>query len=353
MAKFHSLIVTSIENTIRDAIVVSLKPEDDAADFDFTQGQYLTFRQVIEGTEIRRSYSICAGIGEGLKVGIKRVDGGAFSNWANDTLAPGMRVEGMVPMGNFHTAIEPELEKSYIGFAGGSGITPVLSILKTTLSEEPKSKFTLVYANRGVNTIMFKEELEDLKNQFMGRLTVLHILESDSQDIDLFQGRVDREKCDLLFKHWIDIAAIDTAFICGPEPMMLAIADALRGAGLRDEQIKFELFAAAQHGRLEQRKAAVASSEKPTELGVTIDGTQRRITMKPNQSILEAALDHALGAPYACKAGVCSTCRCRVTKGEVDMVANHALEDYEIEQGYVLACQSFPVSEQVAVEFDH
>ena len=353
MAKFHSLIVTGVENTIRDAIVVSLKPEDDAADFDFTQGQYLTFRQVIEGTEIRRSYSICAGIGEGLRVGIKRVDGGAFSNWANDTLAPGMRVEGMVPMGNFHAAIEPELEKSYIGFAGGSGITPVLSILKTTLSEEPQSKFTLVYANRGVNTIMFKEELEDLKNQFMGRLTVLHILESDAQDIDLFQGRVDREKCDLLFKHWIDIAAIDTAFICGPEPMMLAIADALRGAGLRDEQIKFELFAAAQHGRLEQLKAAVASSDKPTELGVTIDGTQRRITMKPNQSILEAALDHALGAPYACKAGVCSTCRCRVTKGEVDMVANHALEDYEIEQGYVLACQSFPVSEQVAVEFDH
>ena len=213
--------------------------------------------------------------------------------------------------------------------------------------------FTLVYANRGVNTIMFKEELEDLKNQFMDRLTILHILETEAQDIDLFQGRVDGEKCDLLFKHWIDITAMDTAFICGPEPMMLSIADALRGAGLRDEQIKFELFAATQQGRLEQRKAAVASSDKPTELGVTIDGTQRRITVEPNQSILEAALDHDLGAPYACKAGVCSTCRCRVIKGEVDMIANHALEDYEIEQGYVLACQSFPVSEQVDVEFDH
>ena len=353
MAKFHSLIVTDVENTIRDAIIVSLKPEDNTADFDFTQGQYLTFRQVIEGTEIRRSYSICAGKGEGLKVGIKRVEGGAFSNWANDTLTPGMRLEGMLPMGNFHTVIEPELEKNYVGFAGGSGITPVLSILKTTLNQEPQSKFTLVYANRGVNTIMFKEELEDLKNQFMDRLTILHILETEAQDIDLFQGRVDGEKCDLLFKHWIDITAMDTAFICGPEPMMLSIADALRGAGLCDEQIKFELFAAAQHGRLEQRKATVASADKPTELGVTIDGTQRRITMEPNQSILEAALDHALGAPYACKAGVCSTCRCRVTKGEVDMVANHALEDYEIEQGYVLACQSFPVSEQVDVEFEH
>ena len=353
MAKFHSLIVTDVENTIRDAIVVSLKPEDNTADFDFTQGQYLTFRQVIEGTEIRRSYSICAGKGEGLKVGIKRVEGGAFSNWANDTLTPGMRVEGMVPMGNFHTPLEPELEKSYVGFAGGSGITPVLSILKTTLNREPQSKFTLVYANRGVNTIMFKEELEDLKNQFMGRLTILHILETEAQDIELFQGRVDGEKCGLLFKHWIDITAMDTAFICGPEPMMLAIADALRAHGLRDEQIKFELFAASQHGRLEQRKKAGTSADKTTELGVTIEGTQRRITMNADQSILEASLDHALDAPYACKAGVCSTCRCKVTRGQVDMIANHALEDYEIEQGYVLACQSFPVSDRVDVEFDH
>ena len=353
MAKFHSLIVTDVENTIRDAIVVSLKPEDNTADFDFTQGQYLTFRQVIEGTEIRRSYSICAGKGEGLKVGIKRVEGGAFSNWANDTLTPGMRVEGMVPMGNFHTPLEPELEKKYVGFAGGSGITPVLSILKTTLNREPQSKFTLVYANRGVNTIMFKEELEDLKNQFMGRLTILHILETEAQDIELFQGRVDGEKCGLLFKHWIDITAMDTAFICGPEPMMLAIADALRAHGLRDEQIKFELFAASQHGRLEQRKKAGTSADKTTELGVTIEGTQRRITMNADQSILEASLDHALDAPYACKAGVCSTCRCKVTRGQVDMIANHALEDYEIEQGYVLACQSFPVSDRVDVEFDH
>ena len=353
MAKFHSLIVTDVENTIRDAIVVSLKPEDNTADFDFTQGQYLTFRQVIEGTEIRRSYSICAGKGEGLKVGIKRVEGGAFSNWANDTLTPGMRVEGMVPMGNFHTPLEPELEKKYVGFAGGSGITPVLSILKTTLNREPQSKFTLVYANRGVNTIMFKEELEDLKNQFMGRLTILHILETEAQDIELFQGRVDGAKCGLLFKHWIDITAMDTAFICGPEPMMLAIADALRAHGLRDEQIKFELFAASQHGRLEQRKKAGTSADKTTELGVTIEGTQRRITMNADQSILEASLDHALDAPYACKAGVCSTCRCKVTRGQVDMIANHALEDYEIEQGYVLACQSFPVSDRVDVEFDH
>ena len=187
----------------------------------------------------------------------------------------------------------------------------------------------------------------------MGRLTILHILETGAQDMELFQGRVDGEKCGLLFKHWIDITAMDTAFICGPEPMMLAIADALRAHGLRDEQIKFELFAASQHGRLEQRKKAVISADKITELSVTIEGTQRRITINADQSILEASLDHALDAPYACKAGVCSTCRCKVTRGQVDMIANHALEDYEIEQGYVLACQSFPVSDRVDVEFDH
>ncbi|MGB7319075.1 MAG: FAD-binding oxidoreductase, partial [Planktotalea sp.] len=168
MARFHPLEVTDVHKTIRDAVVVSLRPTD-GADFDFIQGQYLTFRQEIEGTEIRRSYSICAGKDDGiLQVGIKKVDGGAFSTWANENLAPGMTLEAMPPMGNFHTAIDPEQGKSYLGFAGGSGITPVLSILKTTLMREPDSRFTLVYANRGVNTIMFREDLEDLKNLYMG-----------------------------------------------------------------------------------------------------------------------------------------------------------------------------------------
>ena len=352
MAKFHSLIVTKVEKTIRDAIVVSLEPLDDAQVFDFTQGQYLTFRQIVEGTELRRSYSICAGKGESLKVSIKRVDGGAFSNWANDRLTPGMQIDGMAPMGNFHTAIEPEVHKKYIAFAGGSGITPVLSILQTTLTLEPYSEFCLVYGNRDVNTIMFKEELEDLKNQFMSRLTILHVLETGAADIDLFHGRVDEEKCHLLFKHWVDIGAVDTAFICGPEPMMQGIAKALRAHGLPDERIKFELFAAAQQGRLDQRKKVDASTYKPTELSIIIDGIKHQITMETDQSILEAALDHALDAPFSCKAGVCSTCRCKVGAGEVEMVANHALEDYEIEQGYVLACQAYPKSERVDIEFE-
>lgn len=354
MARFHQLTVTDVHKTIRDAIVVSLKPADDD-DFDFIQGQYLTFRQDFDGTEVRRSYSICSGKDDGvLQVGIKKVDGGAFSTWANDNLAPGMTLEAMAPMGNFHTPITPEVAKNYLGFAGGSGVTPVLSILKTVLMREPQSTFTLVYANRGVNTIMFREELEDLKNRFMQRLTIIHILESDAQDIDLFTGRVDGPKCAALFANWIDINSIDTALICGPEPMMLAIADALRTHGLGDDQIKFELFASGQPGRLQrkaQSKDGVARA-KSTQAVVTMDGAARSFTMDKDQTVLEAALENALDAPFACKAGVCSTCKCKVLEGEVEMVANHALEDYEVEQGYILSCQSFPISDRIVVDYD-
>lgn len=354
MARFHPLTVTDVRKTIRDAVVVSLQPANGTA-FEFTQGQYLTFRREFDGTELRRSYSICAGKSDGLlQVGIKKVDGGAFSTWANEDLKPGDTLEAMEPMGSFFTQLDPAQGKNYLGFAGGSGITPVLSILKTTLNAEPRSTFTLVYANRGVNTIMFREELEDLKNSYMGRLTVIHVLESDAQDIDLFTGRVDADKCAALFKHWIDITNIDTAFICGPEPMMLGIAAALRDHGLTDEQIKFELFASAQLGRLQRKTTATgdAGNAKTTEASVTLDGSARSFTMDKDQTVLDAALENAIDAPYACKAGVCSTCRCKVIEGEVEMVANHALEDYEVQQGYVLSCQSFPVSDRVVVDYD-
>ena len=354
MAQFHDLTVTDLQKTTRDATVITLKPVDPEA-FAFTQGQYMTFSKEFEGTELRRSYSICAGKDDGvLQVGIKRVDGGAFSTWANDTLAAGMTIEAMEPMGSFHTPITPDTARNYLGFAGGSGITPVLSIMKTVLKQEPLSTFTLVYANRGVNTIMFREELEDLKNLYMGRFTVIHVLESDAQDIDLFTGRVDAEKCKALFEHWIDIESVDTSFICGPEPMMLGIAAALRDHGLIDDQIKFELFASAQPGRL-KRKASTNESgatAKSTEATITMDGSARSFTMDKDQSILDAALENALDAPYACKAGVCSTCKCKVLEGEVEMIANHALEDYEVDRGYVLSCQSFPISDRVVVDYD-
>ena len=356
MARFHDLIVTDLHKTIRDAVVVTLRPANGAAqDFDFIQGQYLTFRRDFDGEELRRSYSICAGKDEGiLQVGIKRVDGGAFSTWANEELKVGDRLEAMPPMGSFHTDLTPEAEKQYLGFAGGSGITPVLSILKTTLAREPKSNFTLVYANKGVNTIMFREELEDLKNLYMGRLNVIHVLETDAQEIDLFTGLVTEEKCAQLFRHWIDIENVDTAFICGPEPMMLGIARALRDHGLDDARIKFELFASAQPGRLKRKAVSqgAASSANQATASITLDGATQSVTVPKDQTILDAALQNAMDAPYACKAGVCSTCRCRVLEGEVEMVANHALEDYEVEKGYVLSCQSFPVTDRVVVDYD-
>ncbi|WP_373051016.1 2Fe-2S iron-sulfur cluster-binding protein [Thalassovita aquimarina] len=357
MARFHDLEVTDIHKTIRDAVVVTLKPVNGAAaEFDFIQGQYLTFRHDFDGEELRRSYSICAGKDDGvLQVGIKRVDGGAFSTWANEELKVGDTLQAMPPMGGFHTPIDASAAKHYLGFAGGSGITPVLSIIKTTLKREPQSSFTLIYANKAVNTIMFREELEDLKNTYLGRFNVIHVLETDAQEIDLFTGLVTEEKCAQLFKTgWIDIENVDTAFICGPEPMMLGIAKALRDHGMDDSQIKFELFASAQPGRA---KRPVRSAEAGTATGaitaaITLDGSTRTVTVAKDQSLLDAALENDLQAPYACKAGVCSTCRCKVLKGEVEMLTNHALEDYEVEKGYVLSCQAYPVTSTVEVNYD-
>lgn len=353
MAQFYPLTVTDVRKTIRDAVVVTLRPQN-PQDFAFTQGQYLTFRRDFEGTELRRNYSICSGLDDGvLQVGIKRVDGGAFSTFANDDLRPGDTLDAMPPMGAFFTEIEPNKSKSYIGFAGGSGITPVLSILKTVLAREPDSHFTLVYANRAPNTIMFREELDDLKNQYMTRLTVLHVLESGDQDIDLFSGRVDADKCAALFRHWVDIKTVDTAFICGPEPMMLAIAGALKDHGLTEGQIKFELFGASQQGRIAQAKRSAQAQGKPgTATTVIIDGTAHQFILPKDQSVLEGALASDLDAPFACKAGVCSTCKAKVTKGEAEMITNHALEDYEVRAGFVLTCQCYALSDTLTLDYD-
>jgi ring-1,2-phenylacetyl-CoA epoxidase subunit PaaE len=357
MARFHPLTVTDIKKSIRDAVVLTLKPDEDAAeDFNFTHGQYLTFRRDFDGAELRRSYSICAGQDDGvLQVGIKKVADGAFSVWANEDLKPGDRIEAMPPMGKFHTPLNPDASKHYLGFAGGSGITPLLSILKTTLAREPKSSFTLVYANKAVSSIMFREELEDLKSQYIQRLSIVHILETDAVDIELFTGLVTEEKCAALFRLWIDIRSVDTAFICGPEPMMLGIARALRAHGLTDAQIKYELFASAQPGRAKRKPMpeGAKAGANVTQTRVTLDGTSSSFTMpKDGQTVLEAVIENDFDAPHACKAGVCSTCRARVMSGEVEMVANHALEDYEVAQGYVLTCQSYPLSDRLVIDYD-
>jgi ring-1,2-phenylacetyl-CoA epoxidase subunit PaaE len=353
--RFHELTVTAIEKTIRDAVVVTLRPPE-GADFSFRPGQYLTFRRDFDGQEIRRTYSICAGAEDGvLQVGIKLVEGGAFSTFANEGLSVGDRLEAMAPMGQFTVEIDPKVAHRYLAVAGGSGITPILSIIRTVLSREPASRATLVYANRGLSSIMFREEIEDLKNLHMGRLSVIHVLEHDAQEIELFTGRLTEEKCAELFGRWIDVADLDAALICGPEPMMQSVSAALQTAGVEPSRIRIERFtSAAQSGRLARPmpSRAAAAWEEGTRLSVTLDGATRTIEMAPGMTVLEAALAADIDVPYACRAGVCSTCRCRVTEGEVEMAANHALEDYEVAQGFRLSCQSFPLTARVAVDYD-
>jgi ring-1,2-phenylacetyl-CoA epoxidase subunit PaaE len=357
VARFHPLTVTDIRRETRDAVVLTLLPRaEDQTLFNFTQGQYVTLRRAFGGEELRRSYSICSGTHEGvLRVGIKRVSGGAFSTWANQHLAVGDLIDAMPPMGRFFTTIEPEAERHYLGFAAGSGITPLLSIIKTVLAREPASRFTLVYANRQIGSIMFREELEDLKNLHLGRLSVLHVLRAEAQDIDLFTGRIDAAKVQALFEHWIDASSIDTAFICGPEPMMLAIAGALRLQGLSEAQIKFELFSAGQQGRAKVAPVSESLAEATfgTQATVTLDGTTRSFQMpRSGQSLLGAAIGNHLDAPYSCRAGVCSTCRCKILEGEAEMAVNHALEDYEVRAGYVLSCQAVPLTDRIVFTYD-
>jgi ring-1,2-phenylacetyl-CoA epoxidase subunit PaaE len=357
MARFLPLEVTEIRRETRDAVAVTLRPRaEDRAAFAFVQGQYLTLRRVFDGQELRRCYSICSGLDEGaLRIGVKQVEGGAFSTFVNQTLKVGDVLEAMAPMGVFHIALDPATSRHYLAVAGGSGVTPILSVIKTTLAREPKSRFTLIYANKQISSIMFREELEDLKNTHLGRLSILHILETDAQDIDLFTGRLTEEKCAALFAHWIDPASLDFAFICGPEPMMLTVAAALRAHGLRDEQIKFELFASGQPGRAARRAPAASSVEAGDvcEVTLTLDGATRRFVMpRSGESLLDAALRNHLDAPHACKAGVCSTCRAKVIEGETEMEANHALEDYEVRLGYVLTCQAHPLSARLVASYD-
>ncbi len=355
MAQFHPLRVADIKRDTRDSVVLTLEPPADAEEaFNFIQGQYLTFRRTFEGEEMRRSYSICAGVNDGiLRVGIKKVEDGWFSSWANDELEIGETIDAMPPTGNFHAPLKPEEARSYLGFAGGSGITPMISLIRTVMEAEPQSRFTLIYGNRSTTAIMFREELEDLKNTYMGRLNIVHVLESEA-DIELFSGRLTREKCDALFERWVDVKSADLAFICGPEPMMLAVSGALKEHGMPDAAIKFELFTSARPGKAKKRAAADgAAAGARSNATIILDGAARECEIaKGDQSILEAALAANIDAPFACKAGVCSTCRAKIVEGEADMEVNYALEDYEVERGYILTCQSYPRTDKIVVDYD-
>jgi len=354
-ARFHSLQVRQVHSATRDAIAVTFDlPPEIARDFDYVQGQYLTLRTTLDGAEVRRSYSICSAVQDNqLRVAIKRVNGGVFSNWAAEHLKPGVSVDVMPPQGNFHVPLQPDANRHIVAFASGSGITPVLSIVKSTLLAEPHSRVTLVYGNRSSGGVMFKDELEDLKDSYMGRFNLVWIMSRESQDIDLFNGRIDHDKCCQLLTHWIDPASIDTAFICGPQDMMLATSRALQDKGVDPSRIKTELFGTVlEDGRVRPPRAPVQGSGQCT-VEVVLDGTRRSFVMNKNtDNLVDAGIKAGLEMPYSCKGGVCSTCRALLVEGEVDMDINFALEDYEVARGFVLCCQSFPVSDKLVIDFD-
>lgn len=351
---FHKLAVAGVEATTRDSIAITFAvPEDLQNEFEYVQGQYLTLRVTIDGVEVRRSYSICAAVQDKrVRIAIKKVAGGAFSHWATANLLPGATVDVMPPQGYFHIPLTPELSRCVMAFAAGSGITPVLSIIKTMLIAEPLTRITLVYGNRSSGSVMFKEELEDLKDRFLNRFNLVWVMSRETQDIELFNGRIDYDKtCDLL-THWVDPASVDAAFICGPHDMMLAVTRALEDKGVDKSRIKAELFGTPLAVKPRVVQAAELTDEH-CEVEVVLDGSRRSFSMPKNGiSVVDAGLKAGIDMPYACKGGVCSTCRAQVLSGEVDMDNNFALEDYEVARGFVLCCQSFPVSDKLVIDFD-
>jgi ring-1,2-phenylacetyl-CoA epoxidase subunit PaaE len=355
MSKFHRLAVAKVERETRDAVAITFAvPEALAEPFRFTAGQHLTLRADIGGEDVRRSYSICSGVQDGsLRIAVKRNPGGVFSTWANETLKAGDTLDVMPPLGHFGVPLAPDSRRSYAGFAAGSGITPLLSIVATTLAAEPLSRFTLFYGNRASGTVMFKEELAALKDTHLTRLNLVHVLSREAQDIELLHGRIDRTKADALLTHWLDLDRVDAVFVCGPDGMMRAVAEALRARGYPDAKIRIERFATSvpRHEHRPAKPAAPGHTE--CEVTVVLDGATRTFTLeKGKESILEAGLKAGIEIPYSCKSGVCSTCRAKLTAGEVDMDVNFALEDYEVARGFVLTCQSHPVTDKVAVDYD-
>lgn len=355
-AAFHLLTIAEITDETAEARSIRFAvPETLAGEFGFKPGQHLTLKAEIGGEDVRRNYSLCVAPQDGqLKVTVKRIAGGVFSNWANDNLAPGDRIEVMPPHGSFTWEFRPDARHHFAGFAGGSGITPILSLLKTALLTEPESKFTLFYGNRDSQSVIFLEELSRLKNRFMGRLQVHHFLADEFEEIDLFNGILDRAKCDLILGSLIESEEVDAFFICGPGPMMDAAEEALGQVGVPVDRILVERFTA---GRPSAAMAAEIQKLQSEAAGlsmiVTLDGRKRRVPFSADAgNILESARLAGLSAPFACKAGVCATCRARVLTGEITMAARYGLSDEEIAAGYVLTCQSVPKGEGVEVDYD-
>ncbi|EJL70201.1 1,2-phenylacetyl-CoA epoxidase subunit PaaE [Variovorax sp. Varisp85] len=355
---FHPLRVKAIEPDTAEAVVVSFEvPIDLQQVFGFTQGQYLTLRHDIDGQDLRRSYSICAGLDDGeLRVGVRKVRGGVFSNWINAHLQPGDTLQVMAPQGRFFVPIEPASARHHVGIAGGSGITPILSIMKTVLAREPRSRFTLIYGNRQLQSTMFKEEIEDLKNRYMTRLVLQHVFSDEHTDSPLGFGVMNREKIGEFLASVVPAKTIDHVYVCGPFQMNDEAEAALLAAGVPEERIHIERFGVALPSATQV--GAVVHEAQPGDarqarIVIVRDGLQREITYTEGQpSILDAASAAGLEVPFSCTSGVCGTCRAKCVDGEVRMERNFALDKNEVAAGFVLTCQAHPLTERVTLSFD-
>ena len=353
---FYTLRVTGVKRETPDSVSISLQPlSADLAAFTFTAGQYLTLRRVLNGEEQRRNYSLCVSPAEGtLRIGVKKIPGGVFSSWANHDLKPGDTVEAMAPAGSFTRNFVPGARNRYVAFAGGSGITPILSLIKSALETEPLSTFTLFYGNRASAHVMFLEELEGLKNLFMSRFALFHILEEEEEEFALLNGRLDRSKADEMLRVLINPGLVDVFFICGPGPMMDAVEASLHAHGVAGDRILIERFTAKPLSD-EQRDAVAGRQIRAAglKMSVTLNGRKTMIAFTTGRdSILDQVRAAGLAAPYSCKGGVCATCRAKVTAGRAEMKVNYGLSSEEVAQGYILTCQSLPVGEGLAITYD-
>lgn len=357
MSKFYPLTIKEVRPETRDSVSLFFDvPENLADEFRYEQGQHLIVRTKIDGEEVRRSYSICTSVNDQeLRIAVKKVPGGRFSTFANEDLHEGRTLEVMRPQGHFSIDLDPERAGHYLAIAAGSGITPILSIIKTTLETEPKSEFTLFFGNKATATTMFRNELQDLKNEYMDRFNLVYIFTREEQDIDLYNGRIDSDKCDKLFDYWMDVKNLTGAFLCGPQLVTETVRDSLERHGMEKSKIHYELFTPV--GGIPQprkdRDDVQHDPEAVSEITVKADGRQITFDLVRNtKSILDAGNDEGADLPFSCKAGVCSTCKAKVVEGEVEMDQNFALEDYEVEEGYVLSCQCYPVSSKVVLDYD-
>ncbi len=332
----------------------SMFPPELAADYAFAPGQYLTLRTLIDGEEARRSYSICSAPADReLRVAVKRIDNGLFSSWVHQELTAGDKLEVMTPTGRFGQVAASDKARVHVGFAAGSGITPLLSILRHTLAQEKDSRFFLFYGSRSVDEMMFRQELEELKDRHMGRLSVFHVLSREAQDVSILNGHIDGEKVRLLLTKMLPAAAVDHAYICGPSGMIDNVEAALKELGVAPEKIHVERFVSAKGGR--PRPAPVIAPEAPAAhiVSLVVDGKRREVPAAEGEAILDAALRAGVDLPFACKGGMCSTCRAKIVEGTVAMEVNFSLEPWELESGFVLTCQARPTSPRVVVDFDH